>query len=470
VLVGLAAAFAFAPVRCDDEPALRWRAPIEIRQPAPFVQLALPTAAYGHSEAPDLADLRVVDARDARVPFAVLTPRAELRRDEQRRAATLYALPSRPAADGSWALPVDITVDGNRVHVRRDTARVVRPPSGTRSGGWVVDLGERSAAQPAPRWLRVHWTGPAEFSAGYRLEASDDLRAWRLAGSGQLMALASASGPLTQPDVALPLPPARFVRLVWTDPASAPAVDGADAIVDARRQVALDAPTELVLSGIAAAPDASEPKPPSGALVVDLGAVLPLLAVELRFASGTHVAPLRVQARERPDEAWRELAAAVFYRLERDGDTIRAPALELTGRARWLRLVPDPRAGALDPATTTVAVQVQLAQIVFPMQGEPPFAVRIGAAGATPAALPVTTLVPALETERARFGHAVLGGWQEDPAAARRQDAAQRDAQWRPRLLWGVLVAGVLALAFMVWRLARAPAGAAGAPDAAPPA
>jgi hypothetical protein len=78
--------------------------------------------------------------------------------------------------------------------------------------------------------------------------------------------------------------------------------------------------------------------------------------------------------------------------------------------------------------------------------------------------------VPTLETERARFGQALLGAWQEDAEAARRQEAARRDAQWRPRLLWAVLVVGVLTLAFLVWRLARAPAGAACAPGAAPPA
>jgi hypothetical protein len=468
-LFGLAAALAVAPLRGEDEPAPRWRAPIEIRRPAPFVQLALPIAAYGHSEAPDLADLRVVDALDTRMPFALLAPRAESRRDEQHRPATLYPLPPRPAADGRWPLPVDITVDGNHVHVRRDAAGIAQG-AGARSGGWVVDLGERADAPPAPRWLRLHWTGTAEFSAGYRLEASDDLRAWRSAGAGQLLALVSAGGPLRQPDVALPAPPARFLRLVWNDPTSAPPVDGAEAIVDARRQVALDAPTELTLSGVRPTPDGREPAPPAGALVVDLGAALALVSVELRFASGTHVAPVRVQARERADEAWRELGAAVFYRVERGGDTIRGPALDVQGRARWLRLVPDPRAGALDPGTSALAVQVQLARIVFPLQGEPPYAVRIGAPGATAAALPAATLVPSLETERAHFGEAVLGAWQEDLAAARRQEAARRDAQWRPRLLWAVLVAGVLALAVMVWRLARAPARSASVPDAAPPA
>jgi len=453
----------------DDEPIPRWRAPVEIRQAAPFVQLALPASAYAKSESSDLADLRVVDARDARVPYAFLAARAEARPDEQRKPATLYPLPARPAADGSWPLPVDITLDGNRVHVRRQSA-AMPPASPARSAGWIVDLGERGTDEPVPRWLRLNWSGPAEFTAGYRLEASDDLRTWRSAGGGQVMALDAAGGPLTQPDVALPPQRARFLRLVWTEVAGAPAIVGADAVVDARRQVALDAPTELVVQGTPATPDAREAKPPPGALVFDLGGTLPIVTFELRFPSGTHVAPVRLQGRERGDQAWRDLGGAVFYRIERDGVTSTAPPLELHATARWVRVVPDARAGALDPAATSLAVAAQLARIVFPMQGTPPFAVLAGAPRAPVAALPATTLVPALDTERAHFGQAVLGAWLEDEAAARRLDAEQRDAQWRPRLLWGVLIAGVGLLAFMVWRLARAPAAGAGDADPAPPA
>jgi len=468
VLIGALAALC-APVRADDEPPARYRAPIEIGPHAQFVELALTASAYAKSESPALDDLRIVDARDARIPYAFLPPRAEARRDERRKAAMLYPLPARPAADGSWPAPVDITLDGNRVRVRR--ANAGQPiASSARSGGWVADLGTRTPDEPVPTWLRLHWSGPAEFSAGYRLETSDDLRTWRPAGGGQVLALASAAGPLTQPDVALPDAPGRFMRLVWTDPGAAPQVDGAEAVVDARRRVAIDPPTELVATGQPALPDAREPKPPTGALVFDLGGALPLVSIELRFASGTHVAPVRLQARERADEAWRDVGAAVFYRIERDGAAATAPPLELSTRARWVRVLPDPRAGALDAKATSLAVRAQLARIVFPMQGEPPYALLGGIAHASPAALPATTLVPALESERPRFGAASVGAWAQDEAAARRAEADRRAAEWRPRLLWAVLLAGVAALAFMVWRLARAPVGAGAPPEPSPPA
>src|SRR3954454_20677453 len=66
-----------------DPAPYRYRAPIVVESPAPFVELALPPAAYGHVEQDDLRDLRVVDARGERVPFAVLPSRSTVRTSEQ---------------------------------------------------------------------------------------------------------------------------------------------------------------------------------------------------------------------------------------------------------------------------------------------------------------------------------------------------------------------------------------------------
>ena len=472
-LGGVLAALAVAAAGADEEPALRWRAPIEVKQPAPFVQLSLPVAAYAHSEEAGLADVRVVDARGERVPFAWLEARAEARRDERLHEARLYPLPARPSADGSWPAPVEIAIDRDRVRVR--SGRAASPAAvaaGGRAGGWVVDLGARRPDDPVPRWLRLRWSGPAEFTSAYSLESSDDLRTWRPAPGGQLLALASAAGPLTQPNVALPASAGRYLRLVWADPAAAPALVGAEGVVDQQRRVTLDPPTEVVAQALPGDP-AEQPAPPRGALTFDLGGILPVVRIDLRFATGTHVAPVRLQGRDRKDERWRELGQAVFYRLERDGTATTSPPLELQQSTRFVRVVPDERAAALDAREVRLAVDAQLGRLVFASQGTPPFALLAGSPRARPAALPVATLIPDLAAERGRFGQATLGTWEEEAQVARRREAERREAEWRPRLLWAVLLVGVAVLGLMVWRLARSPApsGAAGsAPPDAPPA
>ena len=439
-----------------DEPAFRYAAPITVSSPGAFVKLPLPAAAYGRSASANLADLRIVDARGERVPFAVLVPRqAEAQTTEQQRDATLYPLPAKPAADGTWAAPIEVTIDGDRLSVKRLAAGTTVAPA-TTSAGWLFDLGERQRDEPAPQSLRIAWSGPAEFTAAFRFETSDDLRQWRSGGSGQLMALASPAGALTQPTLALGGHPGRFVRLVWADGATAPQVSAAKVIAAQQGSKVLDAPAIIVASPSAepagkAAPDAAAQR----TLHFDLGGTLPIAQLDLRWTSGTIVAPVRLQARDETNEPWRELGSAVFYRLERGTDVSNSPPFAVTTHTRYIRVLPDARAAALDAAQTQLVVQAPLASLVFAAQGQPPYTLQAGAKVTTPSALPMATLVPSLDKERERFGSATLGPWSEVSAVARAEQAQQQRAALRPWLLWSVLLAGVAVLGFMVWRLAQ---------------
>lgn len=456
-LAAFAALFvATAAGAADDAPQFRQRAAITVEQAAPFVKLPLPVSAYAASAHADLRDLRVVDARGERVPFALLAPRpAEVETREQLRDATLYPLPPRPAgANTAWPAPVDLVIDGDRITVRK---RGGAPAAATsKSPGWLIDLGQRRRDEPAPQSLRLQWSGPPEFSTGYRLEESEDLRQWRPGGAGQVMALASPAGALTQPIVALGTAPARFQRLVWTDLASAPQLSGAQAVTPSQRHVTLDAPTTLTLS-TSAMPAGKQPPDDDAkrALHYDLGAPLPLVQLELQLPGTTQIVPAHLQTRDRADQPWSPLAGTVFYRVDRSGTVSSSPPLAVQRVARYLRVVPDERAATPDPAQTKLIVGVQLSSIVFASQGEAPYALLAGAERVSAGALPLATLVPSPDEERARFGRATLGAWSEVTEAVRQAAAEQRRAALRPWLLWAVLLVGVVVLGLMVWRLAR---------------
>jgi Protein of unknown function (DUF3999) len=457
----------------DDAP-FRFSAPIDVQRSAPFIRLPLPASAYARSQQAGLRDLRVIDASGERVPFALLPPRAaQPESTEQQVQARLYALPPRPAAGRAWPTPVEVVVQGGRITVRQSgaptagTARTATAPQPVKDmPGWLFDLGdprERPRDQPPPQSLRLRWSGPAEFSAGYDIETSDDLRQWRAGGSGQVLALVSAAGPLTQREVALPAKTGRFVRLVWADAGAAPALNGAAVIASRQSAVVLDPPTELVLDASLEPPrkdaDETSAEVARRSLHFDLGGVLPLVQIDLRLgepgSGGTRVAPVQVQARNRVDEAWRDVAGHVFYRFERGGTGVTSPPLALHLTSRYLRIVPDPRAAAIDAANVRLVAQAQLASLVFAAQGKVPFSLLAGAAEAPPSALPIGTLVPSLDEERTRFGQATLGAWSESETVARQARSKQRLVAMRPWLLWAVLLAGVAGLAFMVWRLTR---------------
>ena len=148
----LAGAMLAATVAHAEPAPYRYQAPIAIDAPAPFVQMALPVAAYGHVEQDDLRDLRIVDAKGERVPFAVLPPLATVQLSEQVREASLYPLPARPTAAGVWPSPVDVVVEGDRISVRRRGGPADTVAAAPReSGGWLIDSGETRRGDPPPK-------------------------------------------------------------------------------------------------------------------------------------------------------------------------------------------------------------------------------------------------------------------------------------------------------------------------------
>jgi uncharacterized protein DUF3999 len=450
LVVGAGPAFA-----ADGAPQ-RYGAPITILQAAPFVELALPPSAYAYSMQAGLRDLRLVDAHGERVPFALLAPAAAPTASERLREAALYPLPPRPVDGSAWRSPVDVTVEGDRISVHRAAAANGEPnPFPAASPGWLIDLGQSQAGEPAPRRVRLSWSGPPEFSVAYTLEASDDLRTWRALPGGQLMSLRSATDTLTQPLLAIPERSGRFLRLVWLDRASAPSLSAATSPAPAPGLVVGEAAKELRFSPQAEA----EARPGNEAearrtLYFDLGGALPLIDLDLRFSGGTRIAPVRVQGRVRAEEPWHELGSGVFFRLERDGAVAESPAIALPAQVRFLRLVADERAAPLDAGATQLVVHARLATLVFAAAGQAPFRLLAGSADASDGALPAATLVPHLDDERLRFGRAELGAFSEDSGVAQAAERAERVAHLRPWLLWAVLLVGVAVLAALVWRLA----------------
>ncbi len=451
-----------------DVALYRQRAAIQIEQPGAFVRLPLTPQVYAHSQQRGLADLQLQDAKGERVPFAFLTPSAqEVQAQDQWQAATLYRLPPRPAAGGTWAAPVDVVVEGGRitVHQRATTAAPANtaptntaPTSANASPGWLFDLGERAKDSPAPARLQLQWSGPAEFSASYTLQHSSDLKSWREASGGSVMALASSGVALTQPDVLLPADVQRFVRLVWTSSTGVPQLGGARAATPGARSVVHEAPHAFNVAASeepAGSHNALSAQDKPRALHFDLGAVLPLLQIDLQMAAGTRVLPVQVQVRERSDAPWQNAAGTVFYRTERGSDVQRSPPLTLRRDVRYVRLLADARSAPPPADSVKLSVQAQLGSLVFAAQGQPPYVLLVGASQPVPGALPLATLVPDLAQERPRLGRATLGTWSEvSEAVAQAKTEAQR-ALWRPAALWALLVAGVAGLALMVWRLAR---------------
>jgi hypothetical protein len=397
------------------------------------------------------------------VPFALLPPPTRPAPAELRRPVRLYPLPPLPDPTGRVQdTPLDIRIDGDQIRILRPGGQPAPAGSASRpSAGWLIDLGPRAAGAPSPTALELLWPDADDINAVADLSSSDDLRTWRPAGSGALLALRSTGGEtLRQARVPLSATVGRYLKLTWMDALQVPRLTGVQALTPTETEPASTQDEHLQFPALARAGG-------DRALQFDLGTVLPLRRIDLQLPPGTWLMPVRWQGRRDSQDPWQPIGAHVHYRLERHGDVAVSGPLVADARMRYLRALPDERAGAPDPAQVRLDVQMPPARLVFVAQGRPPYTLQIGLIGTAEAsapapgpsagggALPLHTLIADPEAERARFGRAELGPWQEDADAAHADERLRVTRTWRPWLLWGVLLAGVAALSGMVWRLTR---------------
>lgn len=409
-------------------------------------RLRLPLAVLQASRAAGWADLRVFDGEGRALPIAWSgTPQAApppLREH----ALTPLRWPGTAPRSGSEAAGVMVEAGDVRVQIRRPVPGSAASAT-SQPDIWFLDLA--ALGDERPRALRLDWA-PLPDGQGLvrqlRAEASTDAQQWRAVGSAVLVELPAAAGEarhLVQSRLALaPLDATlRYLRL---------SADGPWPLRAVQAEVQVDAPDdELSLDSLRL------PLPADG--VIDPGAALPLRGLALHFEGGTGVAPFSLLRPLAPavtgqPTAWQVVASGTAYRLQQGGSTIESPPLPLSvaPAARWqLRFAPE---ATLRPQAVTLRWRAP--ELVVATSGRPPYRLAVGRADASPALLPLATLMPGYRSgDEHRLPQASL-----DPLAARSGTDGPLDADpaaLRRWLLWAALAAAVVGLGVLAWRLAR---------------
>lgn len=416
--------------------------PLETPGREPFYRLALPFAVHAQAR-PDLADVRVFNAADEPVPYALQaaqlpTPRPTL--------APLPFFPVRSAgATGVGSLDVKIEQhrDGRIVALKsRDGAA-----AGSRTVAYLLDL---SAVRQPVQALLTDWAASADgYSAEARLESSDDLRHWRALALAPLLDMRFAGQQLQQKRIAFAPGRHRYLRL------------SADRTLPAFTSLRVE-----VVPARAAPPPAQRwhevtgkagDKP--GEYIFELGAHLSATRVQLRLPELNTVAPVELLARARARDEWQAVARSTAYRILQNGAEIRSPALDIAPRAaRYWLLRLDPRAGGIGAGAPVLRLAWTPQELVFLARGGAPFLLAYGQRDAAPAQLPLASLLPGYRPGReaalpeARPGAAIRLGGDNAPLPGRED---QPPADWKRGLLWAVLLLGVALLALMARSLLR---------------
>jgi hypothetical protein len=431
----------------DAPPRFANTATLSLEGKGAVYALTLPAAVYRGIARRDLGDLRVLNGAGEVVPYALERVAAT----EKTAGSTLKlgffplaAAPGRPVEDLS--LRVERRPDGTVSAVVTPGER--RAPE-RRVAGYLIDA---SAVDVAMRELRFEWPdGPEGTSLDARIEASDDLRSWRLAASGPLLVLRRGETTLERRSIELPALRAKYLRFSWRSGQQDPKLSGVNVqLVDAATDTAR---AWLRFEGSAGA------KP--GEYLFELPAALPVDRLRLELPQENTVVSANVATQEREGGPEAVLASAVLYRMEHGGLKLVNPDLRLPATAgkRWLLRV-DQRGGGLGGGMPVLHAGWLPHRLLFVARGEPPFKLAFGNAKANPAAMPTQALLPGaaankpIEALAAKLGEVVTQELPaETPVGTARGYFEQMDQKklW----LWGSMLVAVLVIVGMAWRLTR---------------
>ena len=184
----------------------------------------------------------------------------------------------------------------------------------------------------------------------------------------------------------------------------------------------------------------------------------PVDRVNLVFDQANSMAEATVESRPDPKAQWVRLFSGLFYRIDTDqGQITSAPQnLPLTINRYW-RLTVNASDSTIGNAVPQLEVGYRPHDLFFIARGRGPFTLAYGSAAVAPLRANVAALFDGISRQHNQGierwitpdqKQIVLGGPQ-------RLLAPPKPLPTRRIVLWSVLVAGVLVVAGMAWRLAR---------------
>ncbi|ABA72095.1 DUF3999 domain-containing protein [Pseudomonas fluorescens] len=419
--------------------------PLSVSGAGPWYRLELPLNVQLQARQTDLSDLRVFNAAGEPQAYALARESAQTRDDGQLHEVKWFPLyNSADATERAPSVRVQSTTTGTLVEVQ--------PSSQLEAGeevlrGWLLDA---SAIKAPLQQLFLDWTSERDGFQRFSIEASDDLQHWQAWGEGQVARLTFADERVEQHEVALPGQSARYLRLLWDSPASAPVLTSAQLKSSDPRNLPLPLVWSPALAG-------SSGKPGEYTWQLPMGLNIERVQVELKQANS--LAPVTLSGRRESSLPWQAISSGLLYRLTQNGQDVVQNELQLYGQTvQQLKLTVDERGGGLGEQAPSVKYAVRATQVIFLARGDGPYSLALGSPTVKTANLPLTTLIPDFKPEKlATLGKATVQGEALATQTSTATTAATTDTHWKRFGLWAVLLLSVLFLAAMAFSLLRKP-------------
>lgn len=417
---------------------------IDVPGGAAIAAMSLPEPVYENVFRPDLGDVRVFNANGEPVPHMIRYAQS-LKADAPWRMLSFFPLPETASPEaGGYRLFVRTGPDGAVVRVDPQPAAASSKPSRT----FLIDLSRTGRGLDQ---LRLHWQpGDDNLVATLAVDASDDLAVWTtIVQRAAVSDIRYGGHRLSGNTVSLAPSTKRYLRLRRLDagpPLALIRIDGR-----ARPEGRATVRASLKIDG---RPDPGAP----GVFAYHTPGAFPVDRVNLVFDQANSMADAILESRFTPDATWTRRFKGLFYRIDVDAHPLTsAPqTVSITTDPHW-RLSVDASESTIGSAVPRLELGYRPHDLFFLTRGSGPFTLAFGSAAVEPLTVNVAALFDNIDRQREngiqqwvmpRGKPVVLGG----PG---RLSPLPSPLPMRRILLWSILVAGVLVVAAMAWRLAR---------------
>ncbi|KAB0493783.1 DUF3999 domain-containing protein [Pseudomonas vancouverensis] len=421
------------------------RVPLSVTGEGPWYRLELPLAVQLNARQTDLSDLRVFNAAGDVQAYALAREVAPTR--EERTLTDVKWFPLYNAEGAKETAPsvrVQSSANGTLVQVQ--------PSSQLEAGeeelrGWLLDA---SGIKAPLQQLTLDWTSERDGFQRFSIEASDDLQNWQSWGEGQVARLTFTDERVEQHEVGLPGLSARYLRLLWKTPHTAPTLTSAQLHSASSRSLPLPLVWSPALSG-------SSAKPGEYTWQLPMGMNVERVQVELNQPNS--LAPVTLYGRRDSSLPWQPLSNGLLYRLTQNGQDVVLNELQLPGQTvQQLKLTVDERGGGLGPQAPNLKFAVRATQLVFLARGPGPYSLALGNGSVKAANLPLTTLIPDYSPAKlATLGAATVESGTVITKTSTVTSSVTAPTDWKKIGLWAVLLLSVAFLAVMAISLLRKP-------------
>lgn len=419
--------------------------PLSVTGEGPWYRLELPLNVQLNARQADLSDVRVFNAVGDVQAYALARESARSNETRTLTEVKWFALYNS----------VDATETAPSVRVQSSTTGTlvqVQPSSQLEAGeeelrGWLLDA---SAIKAPLQQLILDWTSERDGFQRFTVEASDDLQHWQSWGEGQVARLTFSDERVEQHEVNLPGQSARYLRLLWITPHSAPTLTSAQLYSASTRSMPLPLVWSQALAG-------SSVK--AGEYTWQLPMGLNVERVQVELSQPNSLAPVSLSGRRDSSLPWQPVVSGLLYRLTQNGQDVVQNELSLSGQfVQQLKLTVDERGGGLGDQAPTLKFAVRATQLVFLARGPGPYTLVVGNSTAKAANLSLSTLIPDYSPAKlATLGRAMVDVGAVASDASTEKTLATTDTQWKKFGLWAVLLLSVLFLVAMAFSLLRKP-------------